>query len=64
MKLIHILVAALTLSACEKYTDATSPCFGKTGEPVVSRNAATPLSFIEPVETMKNCDFQPLGNGS
>ncbi|WP_299850823.1 hypothetical protein [uncultured Roseovarius sp.] len=69
MRLFYILLAVLTVvSACEKYTDATSPCFGKDGDPVVSRSAATPLTFVG-TETgtgtdEKNCDFEPIGNGS
>ena len=42
-----ILIAALTtLAGCENYTDQTSPCFDRSGKPVVSRNSPAPaLSF-------------------
>lgn len=45
----------LSLAACEKYTDATSPCFGKDGKPVVARGSISYLSFA--ASSGKDCSF-------
>lgn len=41
---ILLLLAAPFLGACERYTEQTSPCFGRNGEPVVSRAAYSPIA--------------------
>jgi hypothetical protein len=50
------------LSACEKYTEQTSPCFGRNGEPQVTRSALSFSTMGAPVqETAKpDCTFAPL----
>ena len=66
MRVTLLLMALLSVAACERYTEKTSPCFGKTGEPVVTRNAATPhaLSFSsKSPDQPKDCLFKPV-NGS
>ena len=55
-----IFVSFLVLAACEKYTDAISPCFGANGTPAVSRAASTPLAFAA-TEPGKDCLFAPVG---
>lgn len=66
MRLTILVIALLGVAACERYTEKTSPCFGKNGEPVVSRNAATPLalsfSSTSP-DPSKDCVFGPV-NGN
>ena len=64
---ILLFLAVPFLGACERYTEQTSPCFGRGGKPVVSRAA---FSFVAPVvqpateaaENMsaKDCDFKEL----
>ena len=58
----YIIAAVLLLASCEKYTDATSPCFGKNGDPVVSR-AATVLLALAEEPTGKDCRFEPIRLG-
>ena len=58
MRLILILLAAI-LSACERYTDATSPCFGRDGAPAVSQANTEVLSFA--AQGTKDCDFEAIG---
>lgn len=61
MRTRHIMTTAiLCLAACEKYTDATSPCFGKNDEPVVSRAATSLLAYAE-APPGKDCIFEPIG---
>jgi hypothetical protein len=61
MRLIPLILIAVGLAACARYTDKTSPCFGRDGEPVVSRNAATPLSFSSKSEDpARDCLFEPV----
>lgn len=61
MRLTALILIALGLVGCARYTDNTSPCFGRDGEPVVSRNAATPLSFSSTSEApAKDCLFEPV----
>jgi hypothetical protein len=43
---ILIMIATPLLGACERYTEQTSPCFGRNGKPVVSRAA---FSFTSPL---------------
>ncbi|MGZ2260099.1 hypothetical protein [Roseobacter sp. A03A-229] len=58
MRLILILLAAI-LSACERYTDATSPCFGRDDAPAMSRANTEVLSFA--AQGTKDCDFEAIG---
>ena len=63
MRRIQVMIATIFFFAsCEKYTDATSPCFGKNGEPVVSRAATSLVAFSEEM-VAKNCMFEPIGSG-
>ena len=65
---ILLLIATSLLGACERYTEQVSPCFGRNGEPVVSRAAYSPI--VAPVTqptvadsapaSAKNCDFEEL----
>ena len=62
-KPLLVLCAAVgLLSACEKYTEQTSPCFGRNGEPQVTRSALSFSTMGAPVqETAKpDCTFEPL----
>jgi len=68
-----ILVGALTvLAGCENYTDQTSPCFDRSGKPVVSRNNSPALSFAPDLlapEVSRNshdpdCLFRSVGSGA
>lgn len=64
-----ILIGALAaLTACTNYTDQTSPCIGRTGKPVVSRNdSSLVLSFAPPesrAATDHDCLFRPVGSAS
>lgn len=58
----YLITTVLLLASCEKYTDATSPCFGKNGDPVVSR-AATVLLALAEEPTGKDCRFEPIRLG-
>lgn len=63
MRVTILMMALLGVAACERYTEQTSPCFGKNGEPVVSRNAMTPLvlSFTTTSpDPSKDCVFEPV----
>lgn len=57
-----LLVATSLLVACERYTEQTSPCFGRNGKPVISRAAHSfviaPISKAAP---SKDCVFETLG---
>ncbi len=57
-----LLVATSLLGACERYTEQTSPCFGRNGEPVVSRATYSPIAapVTQPTASAKNCDFEEL----
>ena len=60
MRLILLPTILLGLTACERYTDATSPCFGSEGEPLVSRAAGVPLPLEgEPVAD-DDCVFEAI----
>jgi hypothetical protein len=64
-----ILIAALTtLAGCENYTDQTSPCFDRSGKPVVSRNSQAPALYFAPTVSRNShdpdCEFQPIGSGT
>lgn len=56
-----ILASLLLLAACEKYTDATSPCSGADGEPAVGRSTAMPLAFSATEPVSRDCMFEPFG---
>ena len=60
--LLVLCAAASLLSACEKYTEKTSPCFGRSGEPQVTRAAFSVSTMGAPAqETAKpDCTFEPL----
>ncbi|ETX13518.1 hypothetical protein OCH239_10020 [Roseivivax halodurans JCM 10272] len=53
----------LILAACEKYTEATSPCFGADGAPVVGRSAIALLTFAAEEYSRKDCVFEPIEPG-
>lgn len=59
--LLTVCIAAWTLAACETYTEQTSPCFGKNGEPVVSRAHHV---FVSPTDDetseVNDCTFEYL----
>lgn len=62
-----ILIALLAaLAGCESYTDKTSPCIGRSGKPVVSRNDTGLMMSLLPVEKEHgpgpDCTYRPLGN--
>jgi len=56
-----VLSAAALLSACAQYTEKTSPCFDRSGEPVVSR-ATISFAATAPVSGAngKDCTFEVL----
>ncbi|UWQ81505.1 hypothetical protein K3725_20075 (plasmid) [Leisingera sp. S132] len=60
--LLALSAAASLLGACEKYTEKTSPCFGKNGAPQVTRSALSFSTMGAPAqETAKpGCTFEPL----
>ena len=59
--ILFMVAAVPLLSACEQYTEKSSPCLGRNGEPVVTRGT---LSFAAtaPVsdESGKDCTFEAL----
>jgi hypothetical protein len=59
--LLFIVAAVPLLSACEQYTEKTSPCFDRSGEPVVSR-ATISFAATAPVSgaNSKDCTFEAL----
>ena len=60
--LLALCAAAGLLSACEKYTEKPSPCFGRNGAPQVTRSALSFSTMGAPAqETAKpDCSFEPL----
>ena len=60
--LLALCAAAGLLSACEKYTEKTSPCFGRNGAPQVTRSALSFSTMGTPVQetTKPDCTFEPL----
>ncbi|SEJ82547.1 hypothetical protein SAMN05421762_3810 [Pseudooceanicola nitratireducens] len=60
--LLALCAAASLLAACEKYTEKTSPCFGRNGEPQVTRSAFSVSTMGAPAHaTAKtDCTFEPL----
>jgi hypothetical protein len=64
MRVILLMALFLGVAACERYTEKTSPCFGKNGEPVVSRSANSPLTFSTKSPGLtKNCTLEPVSSG-
>jgi len=59
---LALCVAASLLVACEKYTEKISPCFGRNGEPQVTRSALSFLTMGAPVQQAAkvDCTFTPL----
>lgn len=60
--LLALCAAAGLLSACEKYTEKTSLCFGRNGEPQVTRSALLFSTMGAAVQqaTKSDCSFEPL----
>lgn len=60
--LLALCATAGLLSACETYTEKTSPCFGRNGEPQVTRATLSFSTMGTPVQdTAKpDCTFEPL----
>lgn len=59
--LLFMVAAVPLLSACEQYTEKTSPCFDRSGEPVVTR-ATLSFAATAPVSDVsgKDCTFEAL----
>lgn len=60
--LLALCAAASLLAACEQYTEKTSPCFGRNGEPQVTRAAFSVSTMGAPVQEVAkpDCTFEPL----
>ena len=60
--LLALCATASLLSACEKYTEKASPCFGRNGEPQVTRAAFSVSTMGAPVQEVAkpDCTFEPL----
>lgn len=59
--LLLMVAAVPLLSACEQYTEKTSPCFGRNGEPVVTRATVSfAATAIISDEIGKDCTFEVL----
>lgn len=60
--LLALCAAAGLLSACEKYTEKTSPCFGRNGAPQVTRAALSFSTMGAPVQgsAQPDCTFETL----
>ncbi|SEQ94318.1 hypothetical protein [Thalassovita taeanensis] len=60
--LLALCATAGLLSACETYTEQTSPCFGRNGAPQVTRSAFSVSTMGAPVQdTAKpDCTFELL----
>ncbi|MGH1332066.1 MAG: hypothetical protein ACRBBK_14365 [Paracoccaceae bacterium] len=64
MRVTLLMIILIGVAACENYTEKTSPCFGKNGEAVVSRNATTPFSFSSKSPYIdSDCTFEPVQGG-
>ena len=59
--LLFMVAAVPLLSACEQYTEKTSPCFNRSGDPVVTR-ATLSFAATAPVSAAsgKDCIFEAL----
>lgn len=61
MRLTTMILIALGLASCARYTERTSPCFGKGGQTVVSRSPASPLGISPtPPDLALECRFEPV----
>jgi hypothetical protein len=62
MKRSTVLCAAASLlAACETYTEKTSPCFGHTGEPTVTRATLLFATSVDLRPTVvQDCVFDAL----
>lgn len=60
--LLALCAAASLLAACEKYTERTSPCFGRNGAPQVTRSALSFSTMGAPahVTAKPDCSFETL----
>ena len=60
--LLALCATAGLLSACEKYTEKTSPCFGRNGAPQVTRSFLSFSTMGAPVQesAQPDCTFEPL----
>ena len=56
---LGLICLAILFAACERYTDATSPCFGNDGKPTVSRANLDTLSFA--TNLSQDCVFEDIG---
>ena len=57
---LALLALAASLSACERYTEATSPCVGRKNAVQVTRFEQTPLSFTAPAQDIISSFLQLL----
>ena len=59
---LALCAAAALLSACETYTEKTSPCFGRNGAPQVTRSTLSFSTMGAPVRqaAKPDCTFEPL----
>jgi len=59
--LLFMVAAVPLLSACEQYTEKTSPCFGRNGEPLVTRATVSFAATAIVSDTSgKDCTFEAL----
>ncbi|AUR01697.1 MULTISPECIES: hypothetical protein [Roseobacteraceae] len=60
--LLALCAAAGLLAACETYTEKTSLCFGRNGEPQVTRSAFSVSTMGAPAQetAQPDCRFEPL----
>lgn len=58
---LFMVAAVPLLSACEQYTEKTSPCLGRNGEPLVTRATLSfAVTAIVSDESGKDCTFKAL----
>jgi len=57
-----LMVSAVPLlSACEQYTEKTSPCLGRNGEPLVTQATVSfAATAIVSDQSSKDCTFEAL----
>ena len=59
--LLFMVAAVPLLSACEQYTEKTSPCLGRNGQPLVTRATVSfAATTIVSDESGKDCTFEAL----
>lgn len=64
MRVTLFMIFLLSVAACARYTEATSPCLSRDGQPAVSRNATTlPTISAQSSTPAKGCDFEPVNTG-